>query len=357
MATTPTCHRIVSPFLSSRWPVPMHSRIRCRLVPFDGFSPGRQVGPQGTVPPPPGAPTGQWMYFSAVVRGSAHIWRRSSLTERRGHLRRNRGRGHCAGRRWPVVRHIGRYASERDSDPRDAAGERAILSEGYALVPRLSRDHTRVLSPRPGLVAIGKGRSRRRLNYARSDPKSGKSESVLAGVSIRDYEISRDEKEVAFTTTDGNGNIPDLVGGPRTSARLPKGEIRSPSARKRPGFSLVAENNALIPFKKDGTGRSRVTAAAVTEKFGLSPTEAAIALLGRERHARLCADAPALSRREMVVCGGARGNRNTCTRFPCRLAGRCRTCLRRESTPVRQLQYQAPGTTWSLHLAGGGPVD
>ena len=34
------------------------------------------------------------------------------------YLRPDRGRGHCAGRRWPVVRHIGRYASERDLDPR-----------------------------------------------------------------------------------------------------------------------------------------------------------------------------------------------------------------------------------------------
>ena len=37
------------------------------------------------------------------------------------------------------------------------------------------------------------------------DLKSGMSKSVLSGMSVRDYEISRDEKEAAFTTTDGNG--------------------------------------------------------------------------------------------------------------------------------------------------------
>ncbi len=37
------------------------------------------------------------------------------------------------------------------------------------------------------------------------DLGSGKSDSVLPGVSVTDYEISRDEKEVAFTTTDSGG--------------------------------------------------------------------------------------------------------------------------------------------------------
>jgi hypothetical protein len=36
-------------------------------------------------------------------------------------------------------------------------------------------------------------------------------------------------------------------------------------------FRSVAENNALIRIRKDGTGRSRVTAAPVLDKFGLSP--------------------------------------------------------------------------------------
>jgi len=36
-------------------------------------------------------------------------------------------------------------------------------------------------------------------------------------------------------------------------------------------FRSVAENSTLIRIKKDGTGRSRVTAAPVLDKFGLSP--------------------------------------------------------------------------------------
>jgi eukaryotic-like serine/threonine-protein kinase len=50
---------------------------RCRLVPFDGSSPGRQVGPDGTCVAAAWSPDGTWMYFSATVDGSSHLWRQA----------------------------------------------------------------------------------------------------------------------------------------------------------------------------------------------------------------------------------------------------------------------------------------
>ena len=47
----------------------------CRLVPFDGSSAGRQVGPQGTCLSAAWSPDGRWMYFAAVVGGTSHLWR------------------------------------------------------------------------------------------------------------------------------------------------------------------------------------------------------------------------------------------------------------------------------------------
>jgi serine/threonine protein kinase len=47
----------------------------CRLVPFDGSSAGRQVGPQGTCLSAAWSPDGRWMYFAAVVGGASHLWR------------------------------------------------------------------------------------------------------------------------------------------------------------------------------------------------------------------------------------------------------------------------------------------
>ena len=47
----------------------------CRLVPFDGSSPGRQVGPQGTCTATAWSPNGKWMYFGVTIGGSSHLWR------------------------------------------------------------------------------------------------------------------------------------------------------------------------------------------------------------------------------------------------------------------------------------------
>ena len=250
---------------------------RCRLVPFDGSSSGRLVGPQGTCLAAAWAPDGQWMYFSAVVGGSAHIWRQKfpdgapeqitfGPTEEEGIALAADGRSFVTSvgtRRSAIWIH-------------DAAGERAILSEGYAQVPRLSSDGTRVfyllvrdwwLSARGRVAASAELRS--------LDPKSGKSESVLPGVSVSDYEISRDEKEVAFTTTDGNGTSQIWLAA--LDRRTPPRQIAQGGDQVSFGpeedlvFRSVAENNALIRIKKDGTGRSRVTAATVLDKFGLSP--------------------------------------------------------------------------------------
>ena len=42
----------------------------CRLVPFDGTSAGRQVGPRDTITSALWSPDGKWMYFGAAVGGS-----------------------------------------------------------------------------------------------------------------------------------------------------------------------------------------------------------------------------------------------------------------------------------------------
>jgi Tol biopolymer transport system component len=250
---------------------------RCRLVPFDGSTSGRLVGPQGTCIAAAWSPDGQWMYFSAVVGGSAHIWRQKfpdgapeqitfGPTEEEGIAVASDGKSFVTSvgtRRSAIWIH-------------DAAGERAVLSEGYPQAPRLSRDGTRIfyllvrdwwLSSRGRVVASAELRS--------LDLKSRTTESVLSGVSIRDYAISPDEKEVAFTTTDGQGTSEiwlaalDRRTPPRRIAQ--GGDQVSFGPEEDLVFRAVTEKNALTRIKKDGTGRSRITAAPVSEKFGLSP--------------------------------------------------------------------------------------
>ena len=249
----------------------------CRLVPFDGSSSGRQVGPQGTCLAAAWSPDGQWMYFSAIVGGAAHLWRQRfpdgapeqitfGPTEEEGIALMPDGRS--------LVTSVGTRRSAIWIH--DAAGERAILSEGYASAPRLSYDGTRVfyllvrdwwLSSRGWVPSSAELRS---LALA-----SGKTDSVLAGLSITDFDISSDEKEVAFTTTDSSGASQvwlaplDRRTPPREIAR--GGDYVSFGPDGELIFRSLAESNALVRIRKDGTGRKRITTTAFLDKVGVSP--------------------------------------------------------------------------------------
>jgi hypothetical protein len=218
------------------------------------------------------------MYFGAVVGGSSHLWRQKfpdgapeQITfgpiEEEGIAVAPDGRS--------LVTSVGTRRSAIWMH--DAAGERAIVSEGYASVPRLSRDGTRVfyllvrdwwLAARGWVAASAELRS--------VDLASGKSDSVLSGVSVTDYEISRDEKEVAFTATDSDGASQvwlaslDRRTPPRQIARA--GDQVSFGADGELVFRSLEENtNVLVRIKKDGSGRERITTAPVLNKFGVSP--------------------------------------------------------------------------------------
>src|SRR5215813_8987268 len=49
----------------------------CRVVPFDGSSAGRLVGPAGNCRSAAWSPDGRWMYFGAEVGGHSHVWRQA----------------------------------------------------------------------------------------------------------------------------------------------------------------------------------------------------------------------------------------------------------------------------------------
>jgi hypothetical protein len=95
-------------------------------------------------------------------------------------------------------------------------------------------------------------------------------------VSVNDYDISADEKEVAFTTTERGGEPQiwlaslDRRTPPRQIARA--GDQVSFGADGDLVFrSLEGTTNVLVRIKKDGSGRERITTAPVVDKFGVSP--------------------------------------------------------------------------------------
>jgi len=119
--------------------------LPCRLVPADGSSIGRTVGPRGTCTSAAWSPDGQWMYLGVNVGGRSHLWRQrfpdgpveqitTGPTEEEGVAVAQDGRSLVTAlgmRRSSIWLH-------------DTNGERAIVADGFAKLPRLSRDGTHV---------------------------------------------------------------------------------------------------------------------------------------------------------------------------------------------------------------------
>jgi hypothetical protein len=158
----------------------------------------------------------------------------------------------------------------------DAAGARAIVSEGYASAPRLSRDGTHMfylfvrdwwLAARGWLTAAADLRS--------VDLATGKSDTLLSGQSVTAYAISREEKEVAFTTTNADGASQIWLAplDRRTPPRLifDNGDQVSFGAPGELIFRSLAKGNALARIKADGTGFERIPTASFLEKGDVSP--------------------------------------------------------------------------------------
>jgi serine/threonine protein kinase/Tol biopolymer transport system component len=249
----------------------------CRLVPFDGSSAGHRVGPHGTCLSAAWSPDGRWMYFAAIVSGASHLWRQrfpdgapEQITfgplEEEGIAVAGDGRS--------LVTSIGMRRSALWIH--DAAGERAIVSEGYVSVPRLSRDGTRVfyLVVRDWWLA-SKGWVAAGADLRSVDLATGKSDTLLWGQSVTGYAISRDEQDLAFTTTNGDGRSQIWLAplDRRTPPRLivdagdqvsfgPPGELI---------FRSLEKGNALARIKTDGTGFQRIPAVSFLAKGDVSP--------------------------------------------------------------------------------------
>ncbi len=175
---------------------------RCRLVPFDGSSTGRPVGPDGGCLSAAWSPDGRWMYFAAKVAGRWHLWRQRfpdgaaeqitfGPTDERTVTVAPDGRS--------LLTSLGR---ERATIwLHDAAGERALTTETYAESPKLSADgrHAYFLAARSSTDAS---------ELWRLDVATGRKESLLAGFAIMEFSLTRDEQQIVFTTThDGVSEI------------------------------------------------------------------------------------------------------------------------------------------------------
>jgi Tol biopolymer transport system component len=244
----------------------------CRLVPFDGSSPAREVGPRGACTAAAWSPDGRWMYFAANVDGLSHLWRQrfpngtpepitsGPATEEEGVAVMPDGRS--------LVTSIG---SRRSSLwLHTAGGDRLLSSEGYAVAPSFSPDGKRLyyLLQRASAPDV--------LELRVLDLTTQKSDRLLPDFSVADYAVSRDEKEVAFTTI-ASDRTPEIWIAALDRRTAPRRVVQG-------GDSVWFGANADLVFRSleghvnfmnrigiDGKNRIRISEVSVTGMIAASP--------------------------------------------------------------------------------------
>jgi serine/threonine protein kinase len=257
----------------------------CRVVPADGSSPGRKVGPPGggcTF----GAwsPDGKWIYLTSNAVGGNHIWRQRfpdgqpelitpGPTEEEGIAMAPDGRSFITAM----------ALANTSLWVHDASGERQISLEGNPAQPRYTPDGKkllcRIVNEAPNELLYFRDLGEVRV----VDLKSGRSEPLVRGFRALDYDISPDGREVVMETADQQGKpqlwltpldrsspprqIPNVEGGsPRFGLA---GEIYyralGGNSKEERGFKF------LYRVRRDGTGIERVTKHPIAILEGVSP--------------------------------------------------------------------------------------
>jgi eukaryotic-like serine/threonine-protein kinase len=186
----------------------------CRLLPFDGKTNGETAGPKAARCTYAGwSPDGQTMYFSADAGDGYHIWRQhlSGDVPEQLTFGATEEEGIAVS---PDGHSLVTSAGIRESTVwlHDSRGDRQISEEGFASLPGLgygggATAHS-VFSPDgKSLFYIVRTQASRALNSGElwmTQLESGRSERVLPGVSMSEFDIAPDGLRVAFASQDAD---------------------------------------------------------------------------------------------------------------------------------------------------------
>jgi len=173
----------------------------CRLTPFDGSSPGRQVGPQGKCTATAWSPDGRWMYFSAEVRGTSHLWRQRFPDGQPEQITFGPGEEFgvsVTSEGASIVTAVGQQRSAIWIH--DDTGERQVTTEGVATFPQLSLDGRRLY-----YLVRQSATSSDSFELRSMELSSGRSNRLITDRSVTQFTVSLDEKEVAFSAKTAEG--------------------------------------------------------------------------------------------------------------------------------------------------------
>ena len=247
----------------------------CRVVPFDGSSRGRQIGPaRSQCTSVAWTPDGKWMYMSANSGNGFHIWRQRfpdgtpeqvtfGVTEEQGIAFAPDGKS--------FVTSIG--SSQSTLWVHDQRGDRQLSSEGFAFLPSFSRDGTKLYY----LVRSAVSRHFVSGELHEADLNSGEDRLLLKGFTMEHYDVAEDGRSVLFVSTDAAGKSPlwlaplDGSSPPRKLSDIDS--VRAVFGHNNDAYFLGGERGSphLNHITLDGSGLEQVVPEPVTYLYSISP--------------------------------------------------------------------------------------
>jgi eukaryotic-like serine/threonine-protein kinase len=252
------------------------SWLPCRLLPLDGSSSGKPVGPApAQCTDAAWSPDGQWMYFSTNTGGGVHIWRQRSpdgtpeqvtfgITEEEGIDFAPDGRS--------FVTSIG--TSQSTVWIHDARGDRQVTSEGFAFLPTVSPDAKKLYY----LVRGGGARNFMTGGLWVADLQSGQRQRLLPDFQMVYYSISADSQRVVFVASDDAGRTHVwLAAVDASSAPRRLASMNSNVAYFNAGGSVILDSQApaserfIYRVRDDGSDLRKVLPTPNLVLFAVSP--------------------------------------------------------------------------------------
>jgi serine/threonine protein kinase len=283
--------------------------LPCRVVPFDGSSTGRLVGPEGQCTAATWSPDGQWMYFTSNASGAFHVWRQRFPDGRPEQITTgpNEEEGVALA---PDGRSLLTALGGQQSAVwiRDVRGEREISREDFGFLQlNQALGISQPFSPDGGklLYLMRRGAARRLVSAElsgelwMSELDSGRSVPVLPGVNVTGYDISPDGRRVVVAALDEAGT--SRIWLVRLDGRGPPRQL-SQTAADSPHFGpdgdifiRLAEgvSSFIYRVREDGSQLRKVVIDPIVYFQSVSPDGkwlvAAMAVTGEESNRRLLA--------------------------------------------------------------------
>ncbi|MFZ3217033.1 MAG: protein kinase [Candidatus Acidiferrales bacterium] len=247
--------------------------LPCRVAPFEGGGPVREVGPPNSVCTSGAwSPDGKWVYLTVSTGERFHIWRQrfpdgqpeqvtSGPSEEEGIAIAPDGKS--------LITSVGTQTGT--VWVHDASGEHQISSEGNAYQATFSADGKTLY------FLMDNGQTGGTELWAR-DMASGATNRVLPGYNMQGYALSPDGKQVAFSKPEGNG-ITALWLAPLNHRSAPR-KLETATVDDFPAFLPDGDlmyraneggNTFLYRMHPDGSGRRKVMPGRITDFISRSP--------------------------------------------------------------------------------------